>query len=79
LNVVAVGELDEVDALAVGEDEGSEARLPLRRRTRDVLRRLAFLVLPLGDTSGEERVSERSDMVQVLPLAERRETNWRKK
>lgn len=62
----------------------SDARLPLRRRTRDVLRGLAFFWLPPpppeGDPSGGVRDSTRSARVQVLPLADRvRLTSWRKK
>ena len=59
----------------------SDARLPLSRRTRDVLRLLAFLWLPPeGDPSGGVRDSARSARVQDLPLADRvRLTSWRKK
>lgn len=76
-------------ALTVGEGECegevlllvSDARLPLSRRTRDVLRLLAFFWLPPeGDPSGGVRDSARSARVQVLPLADRvRLTSWRKK
>jgi hypothetical protein len=70
-----------------GECEGevlllvSDARLPLSRRTRDVLRLLAFFWLPPeGGPSGGVRDSARSARVHVLPLADRvRLTSWRKK